>query len=505
MIPVPASEYMASVGLNAGGSAWLGGNWWGRTTDLLFEQPEDGYGDEVLATWGIETFGSVESRDLALFVWQNGELFARVPATDGLWYYSPPRDYDVDLDVLLFPNRDEWEDWPYVGRNRAKGKVALAWSFGGECDQIKIFAEAGTSITSYTKPIKRYTRPVATIAAPTAASGGTLEVGGKWVGRENSASITVTVTEEGALDVGEYLWQWGSTLGVGTITYGYIDLVNGLRIKFESDHTYAVGDTWTIALGFPTEHTTRQLDDGAWAFQVATYNRIGEEQLSNTLAKTIDTPPASPTHVSTVYNGSGSATITWLIPDESDINRVRLYKDLSPIPILDTTTDVTYGANYAAAVTGIEEGVSRFCLRCVDTSMKEEENEDWVQIVVDSADNDVTYPNPPVDISAEEIAGDKVRFTVHCDETSDEIELYRDAEDGVVDYTTAIGTITNPQASASQTLTEDVAWTAGAGSFLVAARAKSGTYLETNTDIVGYLFVELMAPPLATLTGEVTW
>lgn len=498
MNPHPLEPIASFAGMMPAGASLSGFSRFGGFESILWTEGEFGW----ICAFSVIPVDR-ELTGLAVFFFIDGSYHARVGAGVGFFeFLPPPVQAETEVVAAVFPNHSDFESFPVVDLRRFS-RLDLDWTYSGEAERAGVRWQAGASVTT-TLPRKLFRYPVPTVTDETAASGGTLSADGYFLGPENSGTITVAVTTGGKPGQGAVIsWSFAGSSGSAPMPIGRRLLIDGIKVTFEADHTYEVGDEWEITLDLPKTFTTPPLEVGQWSAEVDLYNRRLATSSSNTVSKTVAGPPDPPTFVSATYNGGGECEVTFTIPTDGAIVKAHFYLNFSALCI-SSQSATGDGSNQAFTIEGLRTGeLNQVLCRLANSDGEESQNVDWQEVLVDSGDNQVaSRPNPPYDIRVTEGAGGILSVAVDADDSSTSIELFRDDQDGVIDYSTAIGTISNPQSSYYQTLTGTIDWNSiGAGRFSIGARAKVGTYTEQNTDVYTEIFVEIAAAPTPVLTG----
>jgi len=495
----PNDPIRIADGLCADGAGIRGQTLFGRFADFVCEQDDQG---SAICKWSITPPANYDSDDMGVFVFLGASYFER--SVDATEYVLYPEEHDgrVQVDWMLFPNENQYENWPYLWEKELRNRVALAWDIStastvGECSKVRVHKnDAGEASVNTTTAIKEFRWPTISV------DGSNCTVSGRWTDKTTTAvDLTLSITTAG--DTGTAVASCtyaGQTKTLTTQTYSQM-LFNGIRVKW-ADTTFTTSDSWTIRVGPAEAHTTGTLANGNHIFQIATLNPADMiTWMSSTTSLDVQTVPASATATDYVYSGSGVASLRWTMPSDVDVDRVKVYRNypedgLGDLVYPAIADRVTAPGNYEAFdVTDLQPGINRF-VAWVSNDYETNHALNYHVIILDDSLLEVSEPTPPFGISAELQETGAVRVTVHADNTSTGIQIYGDATTGTIDYATVLDTITNPQASGVQELTTDIVL--ADGTYQLGARAKYNNYVETNTDVTCQIIVDTRAAPAAT-------
>lgn len=124
-----------------------------------------------------------------------------------------------------------------------------------------------------------------------------------------SESFTVEITVRGAIGTAQYRWNSNrdATWNTGTVVSGYRLLRNGLRVKFEEDGIYEVGDTFVVQC-LPPDYL-----DGSSSFSFTTSDDAPSSlPVPSGLVTGIDIPASS------LAGSSGVFRVLETIPEDKD-------------------------------------------------------------------------------------------------------------------------------------------------------------------------------------------
>lgn len=460
----------------------------GRITDLQVEQ----HGRAYLFSWAVEEWHGAGTA--AVFVFLNGERIARIVG-ETTWSFIPASGDDVyTLHFYLMPAHEAWASvcWPRVPCNRA----GIDYNLAGDAVTATVYGNAGASVTGAVLATLRDLEG----SIPTAAgsvSGGEAYCSGRWIGPRGYTTLTLEITTGGVAGVAEFEWSWAAETGTGTTSEVAAFLINGLRIWFEADHTFSVGDTWTIRVGLAQTYTTKRFATaGDHSFRIDTQADAGSATQSDPALNTVTlhNQPDPPTveSVTAYVGGSGELEVTFLSPDQAAVDGYRVYRNWpgagarelhwQPIEVGSVAADT----EFEVTVTGLVEGINRVgasVLWTVGDQVWESEPV-WTEITLDAGLDEVgETPNPPESIAARVNSSGHIVVTVWVDDTADTVNVYRnDGAGGAVDYGTvratgAVGT------DGLNKVTLTISSGLGTGNYIVAARAELDGTEEANTNV----------------------
>ena len=176
--------------------------------------------------------------------------------------------------------------------------------------------------------------------------------------------------------------QNNSSVGASFSIQTKVDSPTGVKkVDFNIDGSH-VGSSSSSPYSF----TTPSLSSGKHTISVSVINDVGltsTDQISVTVIKNSN-PPDSPTF-NTISPGSGSATITWTNPSNSDLSSVRIYGSLTAgqLGSILQTVGATPGQNGSVTITGLVHGTTYwFTLKAVNSSAVESTNSTQYSVAV---------------------------------------------------------------------------------------------------------------------------
>jgi hypothetical protein len=466
----------------------------GRLTNVEWEE----INRELHFSFEYELDDDIEQGDAALFILKNGRFYKRLANGETHWAFMPAADSEFEaFEFFLASNDAGLED--YLDVVRITNSVKLEWVFGAAFNSndakklvVKHCYGSGTPDTT----LATLTRIGAQYNGENASSGGAMYASGKWEEPDVLyTTIALAITTAGEVDTAEYTWTWGTWSGTG-ICRDYADhLINGVKVAFESGHTYGLSDSWTITVSLPEEWESGRLTTGGTStFGVNSLNSAGDEATGPTGEVVLYIPPDAPTLTGTpVYAaGSGSIEITWTAPATvpSPLACYRIYRNWAHTETAEVdwafedTGAVSAGDPFTVTIPALEEGLNRICATVVDElGMESDTSIPW-EITLNSSLNEIADPpNPPDSISARMLTSGNIEVTVVVDSTSDTINIYHDTHTGAVDYLTVAASVDNPREGVFQRVTATLTSLTD-GVYLIGARCSMAGALEENTDML---------------------
>ena len=499
------SSLAAADGLAVDGIPSAGWSVGGRFGEFFVDRSTDG---RFLISWTIEEMpGHNQPSDRVVFIYANGAPPA-IDRVTGNEYEFAPSNPDEDrwqLDFILGPNQSAFGEWPNLDRLSFANRARLSWTVSGEIAEARIIRSqlnAPIVQADIDTPLARVRSRKLEVDPVTEG----VTVSGMWTGEASAGLITIKARASDGPAANWFKWTSGARSDFLPMEDYAQEIFAGVRIRFDPSVTFAVDQTFTIVWRVPRTYLTRQLENGTWRFRVHTLSTYGLlNQGANEQAVTVNqVPPSAPTLISSSYtNGTGIANLTFAMPSEAGLKKVRVYRnypargnaDLHWLPIREQT--VTPGAAVNFTVENLQPGINLIVARCANDGAREE-NVRYYRLALDENLNQIQIPTPPMEIQASFTSAEGVKIVViGVDETSDEIRIYHDNRTGTVDYGTVFTTIANPKADTNQTLTV-MGLELPDGEYIVAARAASATYEEQNTDVIDGLIVDRTSPPAAT-------
>lgn len=450
-----------------------------------------------IITWEVTTHSELDIGDYAVLVFLNGTYVTKVVLQD-FYLFTPRADSGQDrIDIVLVPSDEEWSsvcDFP-----SSCNAVTITFALAGEASSVKIYGNSGATATAL---LKTLTNRVASI--PTSGgsvSGGDAFAEGTW--REEATlydTIDLEITVGGIVGVATYEWTWGEHSGTGTCEGFFDHILNGVRVRFEEDHTFVVGDQWTIRVGFPLSYTTKRFfTNGQHTFKGETTRHSGAATASDPAAFSLNiyNPPAAPTLAAPTYvEASGEIDLVFTAPVNTSLVAYRVFRnfpgtgneDFHWSSIAEGAT--SSGATFNVTVTELEAGLNRIMAVVVANysghgAMEGAESEAY-ELRLDASLNSYSIPNAPEAVAAEIDSSGNIDITVWADATSDTINIYTNGgvEGDPVDYVTPEITIVNPQAGVYQEIAGSITSGLSDGLWLIAARAELDGHEEENTTVV---------------------
>lgn len=471
----------------------LGLGVFGGFSDFAIKRGDDG---EIFFYWTVENYG--QSEGMRVYIYRNGEFYD-LSDTDQ-WSYAPGSDESRwKFDLIVFPRSGRWQLYRHIWPVNLYNRLSISWTLPeGPVDKIYLYKSpdhSGTvdTDTAYKKLLTPGPRMVGTTKA---------EASGKWVGIERTATFEFEVTLSGDPEdgTGEVSWTWGSITGT-LVPQTYPQIVaNGIKISFSE--ALSEGETFQLVVGFPTSAITKALGNGSHTFSVGTFNGP-LESISAELTETVYAVPIAPLLSDYTYvDGSGEVTVDFQIPSDPEIRQARIYRNypgtwevcgwrsiqrhaVTPAQVLRVTVD------------DLRAGLNRILCRCWNNGAHDE-NFEYFEIELDAALNEIATPSPPSYVDAYvDTDGVGVIFETEADDTSDQVNFYaNDGAGGAIDYTTAIGSVVNPQTSGRNKLTTTLYLADGTWS--IAARAEKTGYEEKNEFVTATVEFDRTFPPVAT-------
>lgn len=468
---------------------------------------------EIEADWTIQNLLGAQS---AVYVFRNGTFLP--PKIEGtFWSYAPSDGQTLEVFEFLVgpktglgPSRALW----FREKSILK-RVLVSWDLDLEATKSAVYKSAVNSSTVDTTEGNEvrgsvFDEPTLEL---TGDGAGNIEVAGTWRGDVPFGCIQINLVDDGEIGVSRYTWTFAGRTSNPIPTHSvYQFLINGVKLKW-ADRTYSAdgAEDFNVCIRLPTQFTTQELANGKHKFQIGSWR--GELRiLSDSIAEIdVQAVPDTATVFSSSYtDGTGTATIQWEIPAETGIRAVELFRNYPASGIQDLhwrpieRADVTAGAIYTATVTGLQEGLNKVCPAVINNGERNDSVDGCFSILLDSSLNEVSYPTPPYSIKAVLEEDLTITLTVAANHESDSFEVYHDGETGVVDYGTVWATVANPQAIGirPQSIVSQGHYLPD-GDYILACRAKSGSVVETNEDVVFPLTVNTTAPPKATNVAAV--
>lgn len=473
----------------------LDGNAIGRFADFAWTSLES----SLIASWELELIGNLP-RDAAAVYWFRDAVYqAHFERDDQVEIFPEASGDPFQVDFVLAPNNENYTRWPWLVLKETRAKAALSWRIavgsGGKVTAVNVYQNAtGASTVDSGNRVKQLKGNQLGFRVPGSNAGGvsgkTLTLSGIWNGDEETAEVTVAVIVAGGPGTGVVSYTHGSTTGTLTIQDRPQALYRGVQVEFENAE-YAVGDEWIIRWGPYQTWTTDRLENGSHYWKVTTLNPLGIESDVEGLSAASLSVAAAPSETTLLgydYNdGTGVVAARFQTAAETGIRNAYVHRNFPAEGIKDLwhdpvrVLDVGPGSLVAVTISGLQEGLNRIaCFAENDGEI--EDNINFLELLLDSGLNEYTDPVAPADVQASMLSSGFVGVTVYgVDSSSDEINIYGNGGSGSVDYSTPLLAITNPQESENQTLTGTIAL--ADGTHTLAARAKSGTVEETNTDV----------------------
>lgn len=389
-------------------------------------------------------------------------------------------------------------------------RVRLSWGLEEGAEKITMHKNPeGTSVVDLEESaaIALFTRPV--LSADAAG----VTVGGRWVGDVPTGTIVLTCSSAGGIDAALFTWSYGSTTGGPITARDYAQfVVNGVTVLFDASASWTFGQTITITAALPTEMTTEDLPNGLHRFQAATW-RKGLRTLGDAEEITVLAVPGSAELEETAIayvDGSGTVQVGWRIPAEPGIREAEILRnypewgigdlDARPVQIAEPAP----GSILIVTVEDLQPGLNRIGIRILNDGSYNDDRAATYELFLDENLNRETTPRAPFGVGARQETDLSVTFIVWADPGAEEFVIYHDNRTGTIDYNTPIAVIANTATEYRATRIESQGhFLPGDGTYLLAARGRSGSTTETNTTVISpFEFDTTLPPPVTDLTLE---
>ena len=485
----------------------LGGTSWGRLINAQAVSLEQCW----YISWQKELAEGIRENDVAVLLYHDGSFSHAVTGRD-YDMFVPDKMSPVDrVDLWLVPNDSAWRTM--IWQDALATRVNLWWEMEEFVPKVRIMGNRGAAITA-TTPLAEFTKPMVYQFHTTKNSD--VDVAGTWTGDlstggEVHEAIRCEIKTAGYADEAKFRWKWyGHDEWVNNVTASsaWIELVNGVRIRFHTGAWFEVDDFVPIVVCLPEEYTTgKWWPGGDVTLRIDYVNSAGVASTGNSPSNpktvTINTPPATPTlNAAPVYvDGSGQILIAFKSPAEADVSHYRIYQSRAYLgerqvhwnPVVQGVT--TSGGVFTMTVPGLGEGWNRISGTVIDTGGKESGECIW-EIELDATLNAILPPNPPIGIACKVLSDGTIDVKVWADSTSDTINVYQ-IDETTGDYGSPILEITNYQTGDYQELTDIWDPADEILKAFIGARAQNGSIEESNTDIVDHVTrtIKTLVPP----------
>ncbi len=482
----------------------------------FYVEPDDRNENYIISYDVVNYHGNIDDTDWRIYIYSNGTYFDSTKAETYIFSMGDITKDTWRLDFFLLPDGTaegvELPDWSDA--LILYNCITLNWSNDGRTNKVEVYkTDDASGDIDLDNPIMTYTEPVIQIEGIE-----NISVSGVWAGDDVKYGVINCFISHDGYATGEtgraaaVHWTYGTDTGVLYLADYYQELINGVRIKADSDSTYfTYNDSFQIIAKLPTTYSTSsrsQLSNGVHQFQVGTFNQSNLRTLSSSVSVEVLNVPGAPYKNSSSYvDGSGTVQIVYYYSDP-DASKYYIYRNypaenqlsIDPIPC-DWGT--CYPGSYiTVTLRNLTAGVNRIISRLYNSSGIGEENfyESLVEIVLDANLNQITIPNYPESLSATVNADETVTIKVFADTTSDVINIYRNTgvDGDAVNYSNIFTAITNPQYGLSVPITQNEYF--ADGTWTIAARAKRNAgNVEEDNDFRQHTFiVDRNAAPAAT-------
>lgn len=473
----------------------------GKFTNFEKVQEED----QIYFNWEVELLPGFTTSDYNIYIFVDGLYYDKTNSDN--WVYSFPYSKSkVRLDFFILPPWD-YKDFPFINNFIPNETLTLNWTLDGATKFVEIYQEEIGTNFDYNKPVKTFSNPLPVSTVNISGSNYCL-VDGVWKGTERYTTIDIEITNNGIAPYPKFKYTYNSVVYTNnSITGKRQEFFNGLKITFDDETDYAIGNKWTVTISLPTEYTTNELEDGDYWFQVRTSNCGYSFAYSDYGYGYINLPPDQPEYIDHIFYPPPDygysfpyAYVTWQAPSNTDIDHYLIYKNTYGYEGLEMIPhwfpyekgSILPDDYFSVVCSPLFAGTNRILAHSVDTEGHEEMNMDYLEIVVNDSNQEVVVPNKPFSISCECLVG-YLQLTIHCDNTCDTINIYHDSETGTVDYNTVFESISNTGTKTINVIKHNISLTDG--SYIIAARAEKNNVEETNTDVQCKIDVLTSTPP----------
>lgn len=466
--------------------------------------------------WEAEGNPWLGNNDWAVYLFVDGKYQGKYVTEDSAVISVPSSRRRIYVDVLVLPNRETYEDWPYA--YDVPNLVRLAWLMGGYAERIEIYA-------STTTPVSTTGTPVATLTAITPScdnpvgpwSGGHIYVSGGWSdSKVKYAEIPLEITYTQMVPLATFKVTYDGITRHFTTSAEPQEILNGIKVAFEEGVTFEEGETFTIRVGLPQSYVHGRLTgiDGApYYYKLAAVNAAGAKVYSSEASAPIYDDPEPPSYIGKVYDRDTRTVTVTMRPGsaDADVEKYYVYRSFDYLGSDEThwfpvvSGAASAGTNFSFDVGGLVTGLNRIEVKVGDTYGLRSPGT-LVDVVVDADGYLAEEPNPPSSMQAVVTSSGHLVVTVWADSSSETLEIYGDDHTGTIDYNTAIAEIENPQVGTNQKLQVTITSGLTDGIYRLGARAVNGNYREENTTITATVNRVTVAATTPTgLAAQTVW
>lgn len=458
----------------------------GRITDLIL----DSYRYYIIAFWQFEKFYGIADDNVSTVIFLDNLFHDRLVDTTETDIFAR-LDEDVHyIDMYLMPNDNDmrYYKWTSDVANRLK----MGWQLSSDEDTVQVYWGNDPTVPTTGSPNKELSVIGPTIDDDTGSvSGGKLYVGGTWSDTLVRYTTITIQANGGVVGTDTFTWTYGAQSDTLTMQSYPQEIVNGVTVYFDEDTTYANLDQWTIKVCLPQSYTTNRLTDGTYYFKIGTKHYGGSRAFSSASSKVIRDDPDAPTLTSQSYNSSlKQLTLNMTAPIDSSVvgylirqNRTTEYGDEREVHWHPIERDTVSSGGAFSYIAQLRTGYNRIEVVIYDNfglegaSLRIDYN-----IATDGSQ--FTDPDAPYAIEAEiDYSTGNIIGHVWVNQTCDYVNLYWDNQLGTIDYNTIIQMVPRVETGIYVQLDFEIFSGLSDGTYILGARAVSGTVEETNTDI----------------------
>lgn len=489
----PSMPYLSACGLAVPGGAHRGFNAGGR---LTYFSP----------TWA-DTVANVEVRSEPLspsastayiYAFLNG-IFKQRTAPDSISVSPDSISTEIYLDAVVLPPQETWSKFQGINGSGVSADLKLAWTGDTSTEEYDVYhGILGDYTDQRLTAIK--TRKADITVTNTTGNVAEIEVLGSdgyhgkdgsytVVVAESSGDLSVTITDNITSDVfGPY--DWGGT----PIPFG-----RGLSVRLSDSWQVSGSTTFTVTSSILKEYVLKRPRDATHYFKVSAKRGDLDIATSGYVSYTIDNPPSPVEDISVTYVASGSVTISFTMPSDTDAEGWRLYltRDWDSgylIPHWMPSEEGTAAAEDEVTVTltGLTDDTKYgFYIRAYDSSGNDDETTNIQYFTITASGVLTNSLQPPDWISS--YASDKDTATITAgvpnDNAETRVNLYTDGvTPGIIDYTTVVAYLLAAAKDESGVYTF-TRTSLDEGTHCFAVRCQNAAGVETNTHIVTSVYV----------------